>query len=108
MCTLLLRLFHTFLLSFSLFQGLIPRNYLDCEQEGRARAKFDFEAKTTIELHLRKGDSLRLIRKVDDNWYEGININGQIGIFPCSYVETIKEPICKCNYLPGHIVLSFS
>lgn len=76
-------------------QGMVPRNYLDCQQEGSAKAKFDFEAKTSVELELKKGDTLRLIRKVDDNWYEGVNARNQIGIFPCSYVETIKQPICK-------------
>jgi hypothetical protein len=76
---------------------MVPRNYLDCQQEGTARAKFDFEAKTPVEMELKKGDHLRLIRKVDDNWYEGINVRGQMGIFPCSYVETIKQPICKLN-----------
>jgi len=74
-------------------KGMVPRNYLDCQQEGTARAKFDFEAKTPVEMELKKGDHLRLVRKVDDNWYEGINVRGQMGIFPCSYVETIKQPI---------------
>ena len=81
--------------SFISLQGMVPRNYLDCQQEGSARAKFDFEAKTSIELPLKKGDDLRLIRKVDDNWYEGMNVRNQVGIFPCSYVQTIKQPICK-------------
>lgn len=79
-------------------QGMVPRNYLDCQQEGSAKAKFDFEAKTSVELELKKGDHLRLIRKVDDNWYEGVNVRNQMGIFPSSYVETIKQPICKNHY----------
>lgn len=32
----------------------MPRNYLDCEQEGIAKAKFDFIAKTPVELPLKK------------------------------------------------------
>jgi hypothetical protein len=77
-------------------RGLVPRNYLDADQDGAAVASFDFDAKTPVELSLRKGDRLKLIRKVDDNWYEGISeARNQIGIFPCSYVQTIKQPICE-------------
>jgi len=32
----------------------VPRNYLDFEQEGVARAKFEFDSKTPVELRLRK------------------------------------------------------
>lgn len=35
-------------------KGLVPRNYLDYDQEGVARAKFDFEAQTPVELQLKK------------------------------------------------------
>ncbi|XP_015794643.1 uncharacterized protein LOC107371164 isoform X2 [Tetranychus urticae] len=74
-------------------KGLVPRSYLDYEQEGIAKAKFDFDAKTAVEISFKKGDVLKLIRKVDENWYEGINEKGLMGIFPCSYVETLKTPL---------------
>lgn len=38
---------------------------------------------------------LKVTRKVDDNWFEGINEQGRSGIFPCSYVEMLKTPLCK-------------
>lgn len=79
-------------------RGIVPRNYLDADQDGVAVAKFDFDAKSPVELPFRKGDRLKLIRKVDDNWYEGRDQDGSlIGIFPCSYVDTIKQPISECD-----------
>lgn len=92
-------------------RGIVPRNYLDADQDGAAVAKFDFDAKTPLELPFRKGDRLKLIRKVDDNWYEGTHQQrNQIGIFPCSYVDTIKQPISKTHFhpdVPNHSNLSF-
>ena len=33
-----------------------------------------------------------LLRKVDDNWYEGRLGSQQQGIFPANYVEVAREP----------------
>ncbi|RWS09395.1 uncharacterized protein B4U79_04172 [Dinothrombium tinctorium] len=74
-------------------KGLVPKNYLDFDREGSAKAKYDFDAKTPVEISLKKSEMVKLLRKVDDNWYEGINSKGEIGIFPCSYVETLKPPL---------------
>ncbi|RWS30325.1 sorbin and SH3 domain-containing protein 2-like isoform X28, partial [Leptotrombidium deliense] len=74
-------------------KGLVPRNYLDFEKEGSAKAKYDFEAKTPVEIQLKKSEIIRLLRKVDENWFEGINSKGDVGIFPCSYVEIFKPPL---------------
>lgn len=88
-------------------RGLLPLNYLDADQDGLAIAQFDFDAKTPVELSLRKGDRLKLIRKVDENWYEGISeARNQIGIFPCSYVQTVKQPISKYPHLVRLLCLS--
>ena len=38
-----------------------------------------------------QGERVILIRRVDDNWYEG-RCGGQQGIFPVSYVEVLREP----------------
>ena len=37
---------------------------------------------------------IKLLRQVDDNWYEGEN-NNEIGILPVSYVEvgTVNQPV---------------
>lgn len=51
-----------------------------------ARAKFDFEAKSEVELGFSAGVSLRLLRRIDDNWLEG-ELEGKVGIFPATYVD---------------------
>ena len=51
-----------------------------------ARAKFDFEAKSGVELGFCAGVSLRLLRRIDDNWLEG-ELDGKVGIFPAAYVD---------------------
>ena len=51
-----------------------------------ARAKFDFEAKSGVELGFSAGVSLRLFRRIDDNWLEG-ELDGRVGIFPAAYVD---------------------
>jgi len=38
-----------------------------------------------------QGDAVRLVRAVDENWYEG-HLGGRHGIFPASYVETLVAP----------------
>ena len=37
-----------------LLKGLVPRTYLDFEQEGIAKAKFNFDAKTPVEISFKK------------------------------------------------------
>uniref|UniRef100_A0A182MD97 SH3 domain-containing protein n=1 Tax=Anopheles culicifacies TaxID=139723 RepID=A0A182MD97_9DIPT len=59
-------------------------------REGKARAKFNFTAQTTVELSLLKGELVTLTRRVDDNWFEG-KIGSKKGIFPVSYVEILTD-----------------
>nr|XP_015853524.1 sorbin and SH3 domain-containing protein 2 isoform X26 [Peromyscus maniculatus bairdii] len=59
---------------------------------GEAIAKYNFNADTNVELSLRKGDRIILLKRVDQNWYEGkIPGSNRQGIFPVSYVEVIKK-----------------
>ncbi|XP_051525320.1 vinexin-like isoform X2 [Myxocyprinus asiaticus] len=53
-----------------------------------ARAKFNFQAQSSKELTIQKGDVVYIHRQVDGNWYEGEH-HGRVGIFPTSYVEII-------------------
>ncbi|KAM6073040.1 sorbin and SH3 domain-containing protein 2 isoform 3-T3 [Theristicus caerulescens] len=63
---------------------------------GEAVAKYNFSADTTVELSLRKGDRVILLKRVDQNWYEGkIPGSNRQGIFPVSYVEVIKKNASK-------------
>ncbi|XP_036620708.1 sorbin and SH3 domain-containing protein 2 isoform X2 [Trichosurus vulpecula] len=56
-----------------------------------ARAVYDFKAQTSKELSFKKGDTVYILRKIDQNWYEGEH-HGRIGIFPISYVEKLSPP----------------
>ncbi|XP_055320591.1 sorbin and SH3 domain-containing protein 1 isoform X24 [Sitodiplosis mosellana] len=82
--------------------GLLPANYVEIiskdgvrlptkkPTEGQARAKFNFQAQSAIELSLHKGELVVLTRRVDDNWFEG-RVANQKGIFPVSYVEVLTD-----------------
>ncbi|XP_052767527.1 serine/arginine repetitive matrix protein 2-like isoform X6 [Mya arenaria] len=83
--------------------GIFPVNYVEIltsieeaqnaaqQSEGLARAKYSFTSQTSVELSLRKGETVTLLRKVDDNWFEGRH-GAQQGIFPVAYVEVVREP----------------
>uniref|UniRef100_A0A915PRF3 SH3 domain-containing protein n=1 Tax=Setaria digitata TaxID=48799 RepID=A0A915PRF3_9BILA len=53
-------------------------------------ALFSFKAASPKELSFNRGDVIRVYRAVDINWMEG-ELNGQIGIFPSSYVQISKN-----------------
>ncbi|XP_074252826.1 sorbin and SH3 domain-containing protein 2 isoform X2 [Saimiri boliviensis] len=56
-----------------------------------AKAVYDFKAQTSKELSFKKGDTVYILRKIDQNWYEGEHY-GRVGIFPISYVEKLTPP----------------
>ncbi|XP_040345888.1 sorbin and SH3 domain-containing protein 2 isoform X7 [Herpailurus yagouaroundi] len=56
-----------------------------------AKAVYDFKAQTSKELSFKKGDTVYILRKIDQNWYEGEH-HGRVGIFPISYVEKLMPP----------------
>ncbi|XP_073778067.1 sorbin and SH3 domain-containing protein 2 isoform X29 [Danio rerio] len=59
---------------------------------GEAVARYNFNADTNVELSLRKGERVVLVRQVDKNWFEGkIPGTNKQGIFPVSYVDVIKK-----------------
>ncbi|XP_078318292.1 uncharacterized protein LOC111118302 isoform X11 [Crassostrea virginica] len=84
-------------------KGIFPSNYVEVitsieqaqeaarQSEGQARARFNFNGQTNVELSLRKGEIVTLLRRVDENWFEGRAGNRQ-GIFPVAYVEVFDEP----------------
>ncbi|XP_052430784.1 sorbin and SH3 domain-containing protein 1 isoform X2 [Carassius gibelio] len=59
---------------------------------GEAIARYNFNADTNVELSLRKGERVVLLRQVDKNWFEGkIPGTNKQGIFPVSYVDVVKK-----------------
>ncbi|XP_070772190.1 sorbin and SH3 domain-containing protein 2 [Enoplosus armatus] len=65
---------------------------------GEAIARYNFNADTNVELSLRKGERVIVIRQVDQNWYEGkIPDTTKQGIFPVSYVDIVKRSPSKSS-----------
>uniref|UniRef100_A0A3Q1IAJ3 Osteoclast-stimulating factor 1 n=1 Tax=Anabas testudineus TaxID=64144 RepID=A0A3Q1IAJ3_ANATE len=65
---------------------------------GEAVARYNFNADTNVELSLRKGEKIIVIRQVDQNWYEGkIPDTNKQGIFPVSYVDIVKRSPSKSS-----------
>ncbi|KAM9344614.1 sorbin and SH3 domain-containing protein 1 [Symphorus nematophorus] len=63
---------------------------------GEAIARFNFTGDTVVEMSFRKGERITLIRRVDENWYEGkISGTNRQGIFPVTYVEVQRRPRVK-------------
>ncbi|XP_063730616.1 sorbin and SH3 domain-containing protein 1 isoform X1 [Eleginops maclovinus] len=63
---------------------------------GEALARFNFNGDTVVEMSFRKGERITLIRRVDENWYEGkISGTNRQGIFPVTYVEVNRRPRVK-------------
>ncbi|XP_062289904.1 sorbin and SH3 domain-containing protein 2 [Scomber scombrus] len=65
---------------------------------GEAVARYNFNADTNVELSLRKGERVIVIRQVDQNWYEGkIPDTTKQGIFPVSYIDIVKRSPSKSS-----------
>ncbi|XP_061817929.1 sorbin and SH3 domain-containing protein 1 isoform X1 [Nerophis lumbriciformis] len=93
--------------------GIFPRSYVELLpptekaqpkksvpvqvlEYGDAMARFNFAGDTVVEMSFRKGERITLIRRVDENWYEGkISGTNRQGIFPVTYVEVHKRPRVK-------------
>ncbi|XP_052422915.1 sorbin and SH3 domain-containing protein 2 isoform X2 [Carassius gibelio] len=82
-------------------QPVRPPPPAQVREMGEAKARYNFTADTNVELSLRKGERVILLRKVDQNWYEGkIPGSNKQGIFPVSYVDVIKGSPSKS---PSHL-----
>ncbi|XP_032868661.1 sorbin and SH3 domain-containing protein 1 isoform X5 [Amblyraja radiata] len=93
--------------------GIFPRSYIELLppteraqpkkppplqvlEYGEAVGRFNFAGDTHVEMSFRKGEPITLVRRVDENWFEGrISGTNRQGIFPVSYVEVIKRPRVK-------------
>nr|XP_021154604.1 LOW QUALITY PROTEIN: vinexin [Columba livia] len=65
---------------------------------GEALALYNFRGELPVELSFRKGERVCLVRRVDENWYEGrISGTSRQGIFPATYVQVLKEPRVKAT-----------
>lgn len=55
------------------------------------RAVYSFDTSHPREISLSKGDIVKVVSVIDDNWYCG-EFRGRKGNFPSSYVETLSLP----------------
>nr|KAF6402541.1 sorbin and SH3 domain containing 3 [Rousettus aegyptiacus] len=77
----------------TLKKGDIVYIHKEVLEYGEAVAQYNFKGDLEVELSFRKGERICLIRKVNENWYEGrISGTGRQGIFPASYVQVCREP----------------
>ncbi|XP_056364584.1 vinexin [Oenanthe melanoleuca] len=95
--------------------GIFPSNYveilpptevpkpikaptLQVLEYGEALALYNFRGDLHVELSFRKGERICLVRRVNENWYEGrISGTSRQGIFPATYVQVLKEPRVKAT-----------
>ncbi|XP_045480233.1 E3 ubiquitin-protein ligase SH3RF3 isoform X2 [Harmonia axyridis] len=67
-----------------------------------AKALYDYAPREMGDLTFKRGDTIILKRRIDNNWYYG-ECNGLQGVFPLSYVQIITPvpshlPQCKALY----------
>ncbi|XP_056358653.1 E3 ubiquitin-protein ligase SH3RF2 [Oenanthe melanoleuca] len=55
----------------------------------RARALYTFRGHNPGELRFNKGDTIALLRRLDEHWYLG-ELRGSSGVFPASSVQVIQ------------------
>jgi len=60
----------------------VPRNYLD-----KVLAIYDYNADKEDELTFQEGQTIYVLKKNDDGWWEGV-MEGITGLFPGNYVES--------------------
>ena len=53
---------------------------------GQCEVMYGYTAQQDDELTISPGDKVNIIEKYDEDWWQG-ELNGQVGIFPASYVQ---------------------
>lgn len=89
--------------SFNGHTGLFPKSYVKSPEKPRARAIYPFVGESVGELTFREGDCIYLRKRLNSQWMEG-EINGNVGIFPSSFVVVdIELPLDKGKCMNGDL-----
>ena len=79
-------------------EGIVPNNYLSCEETRRYIAIHPFQGQEPEDLSFLKDEEIWLIEEVDEHWAQGVKRtvtdSGSIvefGIFPLTYVAQTKS-----------------
>ena len=59
----------------------VPKNFIE-----KVASIYDYSADKDDELSFSEGDTIYVLKKNDDGWWEGV-MNGVTGLFPGNYVE---------------------
>jgi hypothetical protein len=59
---------------------------------GKVVALFDFTGDNDKKISFKRGDTISVLQKLqDEGWWEG-ELNGQLGLFPSNYVKPVNLP----------------
>ena len=68
-------------------------------------ALYSYTAQSSDELSFHKGSVLTILSKEEGEWWKG-ELNGQVGLFPCNYVQPLMEQAAstgtRCETIPPH------
>ncbi|GJN90427.1 hypothetical protein Rhopal_003438-T1 [Rhodotorula paludigena] len=67
---------------------------------GRVRGLYDFVGETSDELPFRRGDVIRVLERVSEEWWKG-ELKGRVGIFPTNYVEELPNEPTHSHHGPS-------
>lgn len=56
----------------------------------QAVVQYDYEKAEDNEIELREGEFVTDIEMVDEDWWSGVNAQGERGLFPSNYVEVVE------------------
>ncbi|GAA6017332.1 hypothetical protein JCM11491_000635 [Sporobolomyces phaffii] len=71
----------------------LPSEPASQSNPSRVQALYDFVGQSVEELEFRRGDIIRVVECLYEDWWKGENLNqrGRIGIFPRNHVQPLPE-----------------
>nr|CAG8565350.1 2655_t:CDS:10 [Entrophospora candida] len=63
--------------------------------ELKAKVLYDYDVEGEDEIALVAGTTIIILDKTDDGWWRGKNDQGEVGLFPSTYIEEIKAQETK-------------